>query len=104
MKKIFVVMSFLFLAACATEAEYRRHVNSYIGMSEEDLIANMGIPSKRYQTENKKFLDYKNSYYSHEAHKKYYCNTTFILEKGIVEDVTFRGNDCVMHKNIFGLM
>ena len=89
-----MIISLLLVASCATEAEYRRYLNSYIGMSEDDLIAAKGIPTKKYKTENRKFLDYKSSYYDHTAHQKFYCNTTFVLEKGIVEDITFRGNNC----------
>ena len=101
MKKFLVIISLFLLASCATEEEYRRYVNSYLGMSKDDLIAAKGIPAKKYKTENKKFLEYKWSYYNRAEHHKYYCNTTYILEKGIVEDVTFRGNDCTMTKSWF---
>jgi len=105
MKKIFIVVSFLLLAACATEAEYRRYVNNtYIGMSEDELLAAEGIPTKKYSTKNKKYFDYKRSYYDRSIGKRLTCTNTYILVNGMVEDVTFRGNNCVKTPdNIFNM-
>ena len=95
MKKLLFI-ALLFLAGCATEANYRRHVNSFIGTSEEDLIAEKGVPDKRHTTKGKKFFEYKSSY-TDAYNLLHTCNTTFILQDGIVENVTYRGNNCVRY-------
>ena len=94
MKKVLIAISLLILSACATEGEYRRYVNSYIGMSEDDFIARMGVPDKRHTSKDKKFFEYRSSQYNKSAKIRLKCNTTYILSNGVVEDVTFRGNYC----------
>lgn len=103
MKKLLFLCLFV-LVSCATEGEYRRYVSKYIGMSEDDLVAAEGIPTKRYSTKNKKYFDYKQSYYDKSLGKRLTCTTTYILVNSIIEDISFRGNNCVKAPdNIFNI-
>lgn len=83
------------------EAEYRSYDSVYIGMSEEDLIAEMGIPDKEHSSNSKKFFEYKESYYDKFTKMRFTCNTTYILSNGVVEDITHRGNNCIKFPKLF---
>ena len=101
MKKSFIIVSLLMLAACATEGEYRNYVYSHIGMSEDDLIIQLGVPDKRHTSADKKFFEYKESEYNKVLKMRLTCETTYILKNGFVEDVTFRGNNCTKYPKLF---
>lgn len=38
MKKVFIILTLFFLVSCATEAGYQRALDSYIGVSEKELV------------------------------------------------------------------
>lgn len=113
----------LLLGACLrTEDAYRDRVNQYIGASEDQLIADWGVPTRSFETARQKFLlfDVKrrtyipgtppNYWHSHGAglpghwHRvggippRYVtkqCETTFTIVRGRVTEVRFKGNDCL---------
>lgn len=49
MKKIFLLGLCLGLCGCATTAKYEAKLNTWMGASEDSLIAAWGVPDKTYQ-------------------------------------------------------
>ncbi len=123
MKKVVAVLLLLCAAGCATqprktEENYAALMQSYIGVTEENLVAEWGIPTANYELNKIRYLVFDKSetinypgvaptYYTmpngftypiggrSPYSETYQCQTTFIIEKGKVKDVTFKGNDCV---------
>lgn len=89
MKNFFAILTLFFLISCATEAGYQRALNSYVGVSENELVDNLGIPDGFYQSGERKYLIYKDDRY-----KGYYCKTTFTLVNGVVKNWGYEGNRC----------
>lgn len=59
MKKIFLLLLCLGLSGCATNAKYEVKLNTWIGASENALIASWGVPDKVYHmNEGKKAIEY----------------------------------------------
>lgn len=58
MKKIVCVL-FLFLAGCATTANYEKMLNSWIGAPEIDLVRTWGPPDNQYSSSGIKFITYQ---------------------------------------------
>ena len=59
MKKVLVLLFCLGLYGCATTAKYDARLNTWIGASEDTLIAAWGVPDKEYQMINgKKAVEY----------------------------------------------
>lgn len=61
MRKIIYLFVLLFLASgCATTAKYEAKLNTWIGVSEDALIASWGVPDKTYEMQDgKKAIEYK---------------------------------------------
>ncbi len=101
-----------------TEENYAALMQSYIGVTEENLVAEWGIPTTNYELNKIRYLVYDKSETFNYAGTApvyiaspdgaffpmggrrpysvtYSCKTTFVIEKGKVKDVTFKGNDCV---------
>jgi hypothetical protein len=49
----------LALAGCATSAGFESRMHAYVGRSEADLVASLGVPARVYQTEGRRFLQYE---------------------------------------------
>lgn len=98
-KHIFIMLS---LCACATESAYIKYVNGFIGYTKDDIIETFGLPSENYTANGKEFLTYKQNLgnyvyvnqYGFGGTESYYCNTTYILEKGKVTNFKYSGNAC----------
>jgi hypothetical protein len=59
MKKILLFVLCLATAGCATAAKYETKLNTWIGASEDSLIASWGVPDKTYNlSEGKKALQF----------------------------------------------
>jgi len=54
MKKTCLLLLCLGLSGCATTAKYEAKLNTWVGSSEESLIASWGVPDKEYQMSNGK--------------------------------------------------
>ncbi len=51
----------LVFCGCATTAKYDAKLSTYVGATEEDIVANWGIPNKTYELDNgKKALEFLN--------------------------------------------
>ena len=61
MKKLIYLFVMLMLASgCATTAKYEAKLNTWIGTSEDSLIASWGVPDKTYQMrDGKKAIEYR---------------------------------------------
>jgi hypothetical protein len=52
----------LLLAACAsggTTAEFDRRIGTYVGRPEADVVANLGVPSRTYEGDGRRLLQYE---------------------------------------------
>lgn len=59
MIKLSVLLISLVLAGCATTANYETKLNTFIGVSENNLIASWGVPDKEYHlNDGKKAVEY----------------------------------------------
>lgn len=93
MKKI--VMAAVCLAAlagCATQAKYEAKLDTYKGLSGDELVAKVGTPAKNYATKMSTFT----TYYKDEK-KPELCETTFQLKDDKVVGWTIKGDECVSH-------
>ena len=118
MKKIYLILCFLFISGCASEAEFQRILNTRLGLTPKQLIQNIGIPAQTYQLDQTQYYVYKysssvyipqqymthfNNYGSYgTAHTNsfggynmhYYCEVTYTIEDGVVKNWTYNGNNC----------
>jgi hypothetical protein len=60
MKRLLCIVALFGLAACATEQKLRDHLQTWLGHSENQLIAQWGPPQNSYETSDTKFLTYDN--------------------------------------------
>jgi len=59
MKKILFLLFCLGLSGCASTAKYEAKLNTWIGVSEDSLIASWGVPDKTYNMrDGKKAIEY----------------------------------------------
>lgn len=123
MRKVVAVLLLLYAAGCTvqprkTRENYAALMQSYIGETEENLVAEWGIPTTNYELKNIRYLVFDRSETVNYAGTPptyiatpggtifpmggrspysvtYSCKTTFVIEKGKVKDVAFTGNNCV---------
>lgn len=104
-RSAFLLAVFL-LAGCATSAGFESRMAAYVGRSEGDLVASLGVPARIYQTEGRRFLQYERRRVVAESAGRWgwagsygvetlNCSVTFEIEAGRVDGFTSRGNDCV---------
>lgn len=123
--KRILVLIFMLISGCATQAHYANIVNSWIGSPEEDLIRAWGPPVNVYQAGSSKFIQYSYSNnstiagtaptYTTNCYDSGYstvcntnkvggtapinitqsCDTTYEVKNGTVANVSFVGNGCV---------
>lgn len=121
----FLTLAIIFLAGCATQANYEKVVDSWIGASESDLVRSWGIPANSFNSGGSKFIQYSNarnvtipgtaptyntncydtgystSCYTNEvggtnaSNYTASCETTFEIKNEKVVNWSFRGNDCI---------
>lgn len=106
--KIAVLASALVLAGCATTEGFKKIVQSWVGSSESQLIANWGVPIRTHESSGTRYLEYDyqhQGYYTtcnsgycatNTIHKR--CITTFAVRNGVIVNWSFRGNDCKAHE------
>jgi hypothetical protein len=59
MKRIWFLFLFLGLSGCATTLKYETKLNSWIGASEDSLIASWGVPDRQYTLKDgKRAIEY----------------------------------------------
>ncbi len=60
MHRLLVLLPLL-LAACSsgTTAEFDRRIGTYVGRPEADVVANLGVPSRTYEGDGRRLLQYE---------------------------------------------
>lgn len=103
MKNIIFISFLFFLSACCSSERYKAILESRIGMSEDDLIQEIGNPSSVYDTQNKRSLEYDYSNISCNQYgcSKNWCTTQYILKDGKVEYWKYNGNSCCVPVDVF---
>lgn len=102
-------------AGCAAGPTLEQRLLPFIGRSEGDLVAALGVPERTYEVEGRKFLTFEEqrSYVVAGAPYPYYghfgrfgpsfsppgyivrsCEITFAVRQGRVESYTYRGDGC----------
>ena len=121
MRFVIALVVLVGLAGCATEAGFRKILQSWIGAPEEHLITSWGVPDGSYETKGGvKFLTYRSNrsvhlpgtapsftttYIGNTAYTTQsggspaqsvhlHCKTTFRVVEGIVRGAEYQGNDC----------
>jgi hypothetical protein len=101
-----ILCTALLLQGCATREGFERRMSAYVGGSEADLVASLGVPVRTYQVENRRFLQFERRRVLASSTPGWGwgwgmdvetldCSTTFEIANGRVESFTSRGNDCV---------
>ena len=124
MKKSISILLFTLAATGCTpysKEKFDASLQTYLGMTEKQLLLQKGIPTKTYQVDNTtKLIGYVTesevyvppvpSYQPYRHHYRYddfdmvdaggytetyRCEVTFTIERGIVTGVKSEGNDCL---------
>ncbi|MBW6397419.1 hypothetical protein KPL78_06125 [Roseomonas sp. HJA6] len=98
----------LLLQACATREGFEARMGQYVGRSETDLVAALGVPVRSFQAGNRTFLQYERRFVTADSGpgwgwgwgagvsvQTWDCATTFEIFDGKVASFTSRGNDCI---------
>lgn len=95
----------LLLQGCATRSGFEARMGQYVGKSEADLVAALGVPVRSFQVGNRSFVQYERRFVTADAGpgwgwggvsvQTWDCATTFEVVDGRVASFTSRGNDCV---------
>lgn len=104
----------LLLAACAQGPTLAQRLSTFIGQGEGELVSNLGVPVRTYETEGRRFLQFEQQstvlvpgdpwgygYYGFRrpwmtpsTYAVVRCDITFALRAGRVESFTARGEGC----------
>jgi hypothetical protein len=105
----------LLLAACAVGPTLEQRLATYVGRSEGDLVAELGVPLRSYDTDGRRFLQFERvstialqpEPYSGFGYGRYRpwmmpapayaqvrCDLTFALRDHRVESFTMNGQGC----------
>ncbi len=110
------------LSGCAQGPTLDQRLSTFVGRSEGDLVAALGVPARTYETEGRRFLQFEQRrtvpYASPGHYHPYYgpfggpfgprfgympgppvygvvgCDITLALRGGRVENFTYRGEGC----------
>lgn len=104
MKKYSILLAVVLLVGCVTPTErVNNALDSWLGLNENQLIAQYGVPSGVYHSRGMKFVTfYTSSLGSTVGYsgipRRYYtrsCSITFgIDEDGIIQTYSWKGNAC----------
>lgn len=120
-QSLFVLLVFIVIAGCATEAKYKAKLNTFLGVSMIDLVRQWGPPQQTYELEGHKFLiyqqketayvpgsppSYTTQFIGNTAYTTSYggspgmfvnlsCTTTFEIAESKIVNWSVKGNDCV---------
>lgn len=107
MKSIASLLAILFLQSCANQGyqQFDQRVKSWVGESEDSLVAELGAPTSVYETPSgMRVLEYLNArervavtgYGGTEVTKfRDYCKTKYIVgDSGKIESANWEGNRC----------
>lgn len=95
MKKIIILLLGLGLYGCATTAKYEAKLDSWVGASENSLIASWGVPDKTYDMrDGKKAVEYV---HKNTVRSPGYTYTTprTVYQTGTIGDKPYSGTSTV---------
>lgn len=85
----------LLISGCAPTQKYGTMLDSWMGASAEKLILSWGIPQNTFIMSNgNKVIEYSRNRISRINNISIYCRTTFIINKGMIINWSWTGNDC----------
>jgi len=90
-KLLYLLLAVLLLSGCATTAKYETKLNTWIGVSEDSLIAFWGVPNKTYNMSyGKKAIEYvhKNTV---QTGGYTYTTPQTTYESGMIGDKSYSG-------------
>lgn len=88
---------FLLGCAIASVEKYEAVLKTFVGKPESAVIEKFGVPSKTYQSSGNNYLTYNRSSYmllDADFGMTFTCDTTFVINSGIVQKYSFTGNGC----------
>ena len=87
------------ISACCSVEKYQDLLNSRLGISENELVEQIGNPDSAYDTGEKRSLEYKysNSYCTNGWCETDWCTTQYMIKDGKVDMWRYRGNYCCIH-------
>ncbi len=111
---VLLCSSALAAAGCATGPTLEQRLLPFVGRSEGDLVASLGVPERTYEVEGRKFLTFEDRrsfivagdpflyrgysrfgpYFSPPGYIARTCEITFAVRGGRVESFSFRGDGC----------
>jgi hypothetical protein len=120
MKVLTLLIVVTFLSACATQKDFESKLGSWIGHSEESLIASWGPPTSVYESGSNKYLTwshsasalmpgisptYQTNFIGNTAYTTSYggtspmlintsCAKTMVINNGYVKSWSWKGNNC----------
>ena len=96
MKKIFSIIFCFVLSSCCSAEKYNALLDSRLGMTENDLIDQIGNPSSIYDKDGKRSLEYKytNTHCDPFECETDWCTTQYIIKDGKVDKWQYKGNSC----------
>lgn len=102
MRTIILLITITFsLSSCCTEANYQHILDSRLGMSENELIEQIGNPTSVYVTPEKISLEYKETsdiYCNDFGCGTNWCTTQYMVKDGKVVRYSYKGNNCCAYK------
>ncbi len=109
----------LVLAACAQGPTLDQRLSTFVGRSEGDLVAALGVPARTYEADGRRFLQFENrrsiAISQPGLHQPFFygpygprwgyvpappayavvgCDVTFALREARVESFSYRGQGC----------
>lgn len=104
----------LLLAACETGPTLDQQLGTFIGRSEGDLVAALGVPTRTFETDGRRFLQFESrrtvfvpqpAPYFGPFGPRYWgppmerpvavgCDITFEMRDGRAQAFSYRGNGC----------
>lgn len=98
MKKLYL-LSILLLSGCCSEQKYVDLLNARMGMTENQLISEIGNPSTVYNMNGEKSLEYKyeNFFCNQYGCFTHWCNTQYIIKNNHVYTWRYNGNQCCIY-------
>jgi hypothetical protein len=118
MRRAFLLALLLLAAGCAQGPTLQQQLSTFVGSSEADLVAQLGVPVRVHEAEGRRFLQYEQrrtvAFAEPGLYRPYFgpwgprwgyvppppsyavlgCDITFALREGRVESFSFRGQGC----------
>jgi hypothetical protein len=96
MKRVYMLLLCIGLCGCATTAKYESKLNTWIGASEDSLVASWGVPNKTYNmSSGKRALEYARKE-TFQTGGYTYTRPQTSYESGIIGDKPYSGKSTTL--------